>query len=70
MESKPKTLGRAHLIGMLRERGWSRRDAVRILNRVIHEMTEALRRGEAHKHLQEAIYGQTRARRKGVQAAE
>jgi len=46
MESKPKTLGRAHLIGMLGERGWSRRDAVRILNRVIHEMTEALRRGE------------------------
>jgi len=46
MESKPKNLGRAYLVGKLRERGLSRRDAVRILKRVINEMTQALRRGE------------------------
>jgi hypothetical protein len=28
MESKPKTLGRAYLVGKLRERGLSWRDAV------------------------------------------
>jgi hypothetical protein len=30
MESKPKNLGRAYLVGKLRKRGLSRRDAVRI----------------------------------------
>ena len=32
MEDKPKNLGRAYLVGKLRERGLSRGDAVRILN--------------------------------------
>jgi hypothetical protein len=38
MESKQKSLGRAYLVGKLRERGLSRRDAVRILNVVLDEM--------------------------------
>jgi len=46
MESKPKNLGRAYLIDKLRERGLSRRNSVRILNFVLDEMTQALRRGE------------------------
>jgi nucleoid DNA-binding protein len=46
MESKPKNLGRAYLVGQLRKRGLSRRDSVRILNFVLDEMTQALRRGE------------------------
>ena len=46
MEGKPKSLGRAYLVGKLRKPGLSRRDSVRILNRVINEMTQALRRGE------------------------
>ena len=46
MESKPKNLGRAYLVGKLRKLGLSRRDSVRILNRVINWMTQALRRGE------------------------
>ena len=46
MESKPKNLGRAYLVGKLRELGLSRRDAVRTLNFVFDEMTQALRRGE------------------------
>jgi hypothetical protein len=46
IKSKPKNLGRAYLVGKLRKRGWSRRDSVRILNRVINAITQALRRGE------------------------
>lgn len=46
MESKPKSLGRAYLVGKLRELGLSRRDAVRILNFVLNEMAQALRRRE------------------------
>lgn len=46
MESKPKNLSRTYLVGMLRKRGLSRRDSVRILNLVIDEMTQALKRGE------------------------
>ncbi len=46
MESKAKSLGQTYLVGQLRKRGLSRRDSVRILNRVIDAMTEALKRGE------------------------
>lgn len=46
MENKPKNLNRDYLIGKLRKRGLSRRDSVRILNFVIDEMTQALKRGE------------------------
>ena len=45
MEGKPKNLGRAYLVGKLRERGLSRRDSVRILNAIFDEMIKALRRG-------------------------
>lgn len=46
MESKPKNLGRTYLVDQLRKKGLSRRDSVRILNRVINAMTQALSRGE------------------------
>lgn len=46
MASKPKNLGRAYLVGKLRKRGMSRRDSVKVLNRVINEITQALGRGE------------------------
>ena len=46
MENKPKNLGRAYLVGKLRERGLSRRDSVRILNVILEEMAKALKRGE------------------------
>lgn len=46
MDSKPKNLGRAYLVGKLRERGRSRRDSVRILNVILDEMARALKRGE------------------------
>jgi hypothetical protein len=46
MESKQKSLGRAFLVGKLREQGLSRRDAVHILNVVLDEMAQALRRRE------------------------
>ena len=46
MERKPKNLGRAYLVGKLRERGLSRRDAVRILNAILDEMIKALQRGK------------------------
>ena len=42
VESKPKNLGRAYLVGKLRKRDLSRRDSVRILKFVIDEMTQAL----------------------------
>jgi nucleoid DNA-binding protein len=47
MESKPKNLGRAYLMDKLRERGLSRRDSARIVNFVLKEMAEALKRGES-----------------------
>ncbi len=40
------TKGRAYLVAKLRERGLSKRDAVRILNQVFSLMKAALRRGE------------------------
>jgi nucleoid DNA-binding protein len=46
MESKPKNLGRAYLVSKLSELGLSRRDAVRILNFVLYEIAQALRRRE------------------------
>ena len=46
MEGKPKSLGRAYLVGKLRKRGLSRRDSVRILNFVLREMAQALKRDE------------------------
>jgi hypothetical protein len=45
MESKPKNLGRAYLIGKLRERGLSRRKAVLVVNVILKRMIYALRRG-------------------------
>ena len=46
MKSKGKNLGgRGYLVSKLRERGFSRRDAVRILNILLSEMKKALRRG-------------------------
>jgi hypothetical protein len=47
MESKPKSLGRAYLIGKLRELGWSRRESARIVKFVLSEMAQALKRGES-----------------------
>lgn len=47
VESKPKNLGRAYLIGELRRRGLSRRRAKRILNFIFAEMSKALARDEA-----------------------
>ena len=48
MKSKSKNLGgRAYLVSKLRERGLSRRQAVRILNAIFAEMKKALRRGYA-----------------------
>ena len=47
MENKPKSLGRAYLVGKLRERGWTRRESARIVNFVLNEMTQALKRGES-----------------------
>jgi len=46
MDPKPRNLGRAYLVEKLRERGLSRRQAVRILNEIFLEMSEALARGE------------------------
>jgi hypothetical protein len=47
MESKPKNLGRAYLVGALRKRGLSRRESVCIVNFVLREMAQALKRGES-----------------------
>ncbi len=46
MERKPRNLGRAYLVEKLQERGYSRRQAVRILDFVFREMSKALARGE------------------------
>ena len=46
MKSKGKNLGgRGYLVSKLRERGLSRRQAVRILNFILKEMKKTLRRG-------------------------
>lgn len=46
MEGKGQNLGREFLVYKLRERGLSRRDALRILNFVFREMSKALARDE------------------------
>jgi hypothetical protein len=45
MESKPKNLGRAYLVGKLQARGLSRRQAVQVVNIILERMIHALRRG-------------------------
>ena len=45
MESKPKNLGRAYLVGKLQARGLSRRQSVLIVNVILERMIHALRRG-------------------------
>jgi hypothetical protein len=45
MESKPKNLGRAYLVGKLRARGLSRRRSVLIVNVILSLMIHALKRG-------------------------
>ena len=47
MDGKPRNLGRSYLVGKLRERGMSRRLAVRIVNLIFAEMVKALKRGRA-----------------------
>lgn len=46
MQGKGKNLGRAYLIGKLRERGLSRRGAKQVLDFVLEEMKAALARDE------------------------
>jgi nucleoid DNA-binding protein len=46
MESKAKGMNKGDIVGNLRERGLSRRNAVRFLNAVLAEMAAALQRGE------------------------
>jgi hypothetical protein len=45
MESKPKNLGRAYLVGKLQARGLSRRRSVLIVNVILSRMIDALKRG-------------------------
>src|SRR5450631_4287004 len=45
MESKPKNLGRAYLVGKLQARGLSRRRSVLIVNVILSRMIHALKRG-------------------------
>jgi hypothetical protein len=45
MENKPKSLGRAYLVGKLQARGLSRRQSVQIVNVILERMIHALRRG-------------------------
>src|ERR1035441_5291348 len=45
MESKPKNLGRAYLVGKLQARGLSRRQSVLIVNVILERMIRALKRG-------------------------
>ena len=47
MSVKPRAMNKGDMVSNLRERGLSRRDAVRILDCVLDEMAAALRRGEA-----------------------
>ena len=46
MEHEERNVGRAYLVAELRKRGVSRRLAVRILNLVFREMSQALARGK------------------------
>jgi hypothetical protein len=45
MESKPKNLGRAYLVGKLQARGLSRRRSVLIVNVILSRMVHALKCG-------------------------
>ena len=45
MENKPKSLGRAYLVGKLQARGLSRRQSVLMVNVVLERMICALCRG-------------------------
>jgi hypothetical protein len=45
MESKPRNLGRAYLVGKLRAQGLSRRQSVLIVNIILERMIRALKRG-------------------------
>ena len=45
MESKPRNLGRAYLVGKLQARGLSRRRSVLIVNVILSRMVHALKRG-------------------------
>jgi len=45
MESKPRNLGRAYLVGKLQARGLSRRRSVLIVNVILSQMIHALKRG-------------------------
>jgi hypothetical protein len=45
MESKPKNLGRAYLVGKLQAQGLSRRQSVLIVNVILERMIRALKRG-------------------------
>ena len=45
MESKPKNLGRAYLVGKLQAQGLSRRLSVLIVNVILERMIRALKRG-------------------------
>ena len=45
MESEPKSLGRAYLVGKLQAQGLSRRQSVLIVNVILERMIRALKRG-------------------------
>ena len=45
MQTKPKNLGRAYLVGKLQAGGLSRRQAVLVVNIILERMIHALRRG-------------------------
>ena len=45
MESKPKNLGRAYLVGKLQAQGLYRRQSVLIVNVILERMIRALKRG-------------------------
>ena len=45
MESKPKNLGRAYLVGKLQAQGLSRRQSVLVVNIILERIIRALRRG-------------------------
>jgi hypothetical protein len=47
MDTKGRNLGRAYLVSKLRERGLSRRGALRVLNVIFEEMSKELSRGRS-----------------------
>jgi hypothetical protein len=47
--AKGKSIGRAYLVKQLRERGFSRRQSVQIINVILESMISALKRGEKVK---------------------